>query len=276
MYKVEGKQNIRKLFLLSVAFSLLQSPSFAKGYLEYNKAGDEAYRAGNSAEAEKNILSSLKEAEKAGPNNLRVAEALNNLGVIYDEAKRYSEAETCYIRALSIREKSLGPLHMDVATTLNNMANLYKDQEKYKEAVPLYKRSIDICLEKEGSNSEFLAMSYYNLANLFMLQARYNDAIPLLKRALQLLENGSDPEDRSMDVVGKLGMAYDKLGKVKEAKPYFMRYYAIAAKTMRLDPDAPKTAEILKAFAANMRKQNNLHVAEPTEKALEYRLKPKD
>ena len=65
--------------------------------------------------------------EKAlGPDHPDVAQALNNLAVLYYKQGRYAEAEPLYKRALAIGEKALGPDHPDVATALNNLAELYR------------------------------------------------------------------------------------------------------------------------------------------------------
>ena len=97
--------NKHKLLITLITTLTLFSPAcLAAGYADYSHAGETAYGEGNRAEAEKNFKLALKEAEVAGPSNLKVAEALQNLGVIYDETKRYDEAEAVYKRALAIRE----------------------------------------------------------------------------------------------------------------------------------------------------------------------------
>src|ERR1700735_4507564 len=135
----------------------LLNPCLAATISDYINAGERAYHKGDLAEAEKNFLLALKDAEKSQPDGVRVAEALTDLGVIYDQTERYDEAEAAYKRSLAIREKAYGLSDMSVATTVNDLANLYKDQKKYDQAEKLYKRGIDICLEKEGANSSLLA-----------------------------------------------------------------------------------------------------------------------
>lgn len=49
-----------------------------------NAAGEEAYEQGRYTEVEKNLLAGLKEAEKFGPEDPRLAVSLNNLGVLDD------------------------------------------------------------------------------------------------------------------------------------------------------------------------------------------------
>ncbi len=107
-------------------------------------AGDQAYQQGNYAEAEKQLVGALKEAEGFGPQDPRLATSLNNLGLVYDAQGKYTEAEPLYKRSLAIWEKALGPEHPDVATSLNNLAELYRGQGKYADADPLYNRALAI------------------------------------------------------------------------------------------------------------------------------------
>ena len=56
------------------------------------------------------------------------ASSLNNLGVLYDMQKKYSEAEALLQRALTIRKARLGETHPDTATTLRNLGSVYEHQ----------------------------------------------------------------------------------------------------------------------------------------------------
>ena len=103
-----------------------------------------AYQQGRTKDAERAFLAALKEAERFGPADPRLATSLNNLGVLYKTQGKYEEAESFYKRSLSIDEKALGAEHPDVATDLNNLALLYKIQGRFAEAEPLLKRSIAI------------------------------------------------------------------------------------------------------------------------------------
>ncbi len=90
------------------------------------------------------FLAALKEAEKFGEQDPRLATSLNNMAELYRIRGEYAEAELLIQRALAIREKALGPEHPYVAPSLNNLAALYRDQGKYAEAEPLYQRALAI------------------------------------------------------------------------------------------------------------------------------------
>ncbi len=68
-----------------------------------------AYQQADYAEAEKLFLGALKEAEKFGEQDPRLATSLNNLAALYDEQGKYAQAEPLYQRALAIKENALGP-----------------------------------------------------------------------------------------------------------------------------------------------------------------------
>jgi len=93
----------------------------------YTQAGAEAYQQGNYAEAEKQCLAALQEAEEFGPEDPRLATILNNLALVYREQGKYAEAEPLYQHSLTILEKVLGPEHPYVAGSLENYAALLRE-----------------------------------------------------------------------------------------------------------------------------------------------------
>ena len=82
-------------------------------------------------------MTALKEAEKFGPQDPRLATGLNNLGLLYKAQGKYGEAEPLYKRSLAITEKALGPDHPNVATNLENYALLLRKTQRNAEAVEM-------------------------------------------------------------------------------------------------------------------------------------------
>jgi tetratricopeptide (TPR) repeat protein len=131
--------------LLIALLCALPSSAQESSWKELNAQVVELYQQGKYAQAVPIAKEAVKVAEATfGPDDARVATALNNLALLYDELGRYAEAEPLFRRALRIREKVLGPDHPDVAQVLNNLAELYKDEGKYVEAEPLYQRALHI------------------------------------------------------------------------------------------------------------------------------------
>ena len=100
------------------------------------KAGMDAYRQGNYAEAEKQFIAAHEEAENFGSEDLRLATSLNNLAELYDNQGKYAKAEPLYQRSLTIWEKTLGPEHPNVATSLENYATLLRKLKPIRSLLP--------------------------------------------------------------------------------------------------------------------------------------------
>ncbi len=77
-----------------------------------------AYQQADYAEAEKLFLASLKEAEKFGNHDMRLAARLNNMAELYRAQGKYAQAEPLFQRALAIAEKALRPEHPNIALSL--------------------------------------------------------------------------------------------------------------------------------------------------------------
>ena len=107
--------------LCLASFAMAQDTAWQK----YMKAGEEAYERGRYAEAEKLFLAALREAEKSGRQDPRLAASLNNLAEVYRAQGKYAEVGALLQRSLAIAEKALGPEHPNVAVSLNTLAGLH-------------------------------------------------------------------------------------------------------------------------------------------------------
>ncbi len=105
------------------------------------KARAQAYQQGRYLEAEKALQAALDEAERFGPQDLRLAASLNNLAELYRAQGKYAEAEPLHKRALAIGEKALGPEHPRVATSLESYAALLRKMNRQPEAEELEARA---------------------------------------------------------------------------------------------------------------------------------------
>ncbi len=110
------------LGILSLAsFAVAQDTAWEK----YMKAAKAAFDQGQYAEAEKQLAAALKQAEKFGEQDPRLASSLNALGMVYDRQGRYAEVEPLYRRSLAIAEKVLGPEHPNVARSCAHIRPLF-------------------------------------------------------------------------------------------------------------------------------------------------------
>ncbi len=162
----------------------------------YYTAGRKAYRQGRVAEAEKQLLAALQEAEKFVPVDPRLVRNLNSLATLYIKLGNYAESVTFIRRSLVIQEKVPGPAHPNLATTLNNLATLYRFQGKYAEAEPLYIRSLAIREKALGLEHLNVATSLENYAKLLRETNREGEAAKMEARA-QAIRAKQSEQDRA-------------------------------------------------------------------------------
>jgi tetratricopeptide (TPR) repeat protein len=185
-----------KLLVLSVAATisglLTVWPADTRGqdtlWNTWRQGGLQALHEGRLADAERLLTAALEQAEKYGLEDLRVADAANDLAVVYANSGKPVEAELLFSRALVIGEKGLGPDHPGVGATIQNLGILYATQERYREAEPLLKRSLAINLKEFGGKHLRTALSLKTLSSFYAIQGQLREAEQLIHKSLAILE----------------------------------------------------------------------------------------
>lgn len=164
----------------------------------WRSGGLQALQEGRLADAERLLIAALEQAEKYGSEDLRVADAANDLAVVYATAGRTTEAELLFTRALMIGEKGLGTDHPGVGATVQNLGILYATQQKYREAEPLLKRALEINLKRYGVNHQRTALTLKTLSSFYAIQGQLSEAETFIQKSLAILEASrvgkSDPQ----------------------------------------------------------------------------------
>jgi len=115
------------------------------------------------------------------PDHPSVANALNNLALLYRGQGRYADAEPLHKRSLAIHEKALGPDHPIVAQSLNNLAELYLLQGRYADALPLVRSAAQRGFERK---SLYLAVLTGASAKSLVTNAdAFNEGYQVVQRA---------------------------------------------------------------------------------------------
>jgi len=154
----------------------------------WRQGGLQALHEGRLADAERLLTAALEQAEKYGLEDLRVADAANDLAVVYANSGKPVEAELLFNRALVIGEKGLGPDHPGVGATVQNLGILYATQERYREAEPLLNRSLAINLKQFGGKHVRTALSLKTLSSFYAIQGELGEAERLIHKSLAILE----------------------------------------------------------------------------------------
>src|SRR6266498_454762 len=104
-----------------------------QAWLDAMRAASKAFSESRYADTEEWLRVAVKEAEKFGPTDQRLAETLGTLATILYSQGKHTEAGEVYKRTLAIVEKTLGPGHLRVADNLNGLAQIYQMQGKLAE-----------------------------------------------------------------------------------------------------------------------------------------------
>ena len=197
-----------------------------------------------------------------GPDHPKTADALNDLGFIFQEIGNYAKAEPIYQEALRIRQKVLGPEHSDTAASLNNLASLYWAMGEYVKAEPLLKEALRIRQKVFGSGHPDTAQSLNNLAELYQAMGEYAKAEPLLQEALRIRQKVLGSENPGTAVsLNNLAELYRVMGEYAKAEPLYQEGLRILQKV--LGPEHRETATILNNLASLYQDMSEYAKAEP-------------
>jgi tetratricopeptide (TPR) repeat protein len=142
-------------------------------------------------------------AKDAKTYNPDLATSLNNLGAVYDNMKRYEEAEECYTEALDIYRELAGTnpqaYNPNVAMALNNLGNLYanKTEPDYAKAEVYYKECLEKCRSLAAEHPQAwnpdVADTLANMAVFYQYKVPNKElSIRHAEEAIEILDRCSD------------------------------------------------------------------------------------
>ncbi len=212
--------SMRRWILIAACLTLWPALAAAQTTWETHRSGGaEAYRRGDYAEAERQFLSAVREAEAFGTGDGRLAMTLADLANLYQAEAKYGQAERLDARALAIAEAALGPEHAEVGRVLNKRGLLAYAQGRYEDAERLYQRSLGILERVLGRAHPDVASNLNNQALLYHVQRRYAEAERLYQRALAIAERSGNPEAPDLaTTLNNLGELCREQGKYGEAE----------------------------------------------------------
>ncbi|PMD21094.1 TPR-like protein [Hyaloscypha hepaticicola] len=150
--------------------------------------------------------------------------SLHNLGNLYQNQDRLTEAEAVYKQALVGYEKVLGTEHISTLHTVRNLGQLYQVQGRLAEAEAMYKRALVGYEKALGTEHVSALVTVDNLGNLYQNQDRFAEAEAMYKRSLMGKEKALSTEHTStLDTVNNLGILCLNQGRLAEAEAMYQR-----------------------------------------------------
>ena len=119
-------------------------PSFAGSnqWRQSTIAGAAAYKELRFGDAERAFQKSIEEAKKYGPDSIKLAVSLANLGVLYNYRGFFDKAEKLFEESVDIQKRKLGVDNPDYISASGKLCQFYLKREKYEKAKPYAEKVI--------------------------------------------------------------------------------------------------------------------------------------
>jgi Tfp pilus assembly protein PilF len=146
------------------------------------------------SDAEHVLHVAIEQAEQIGSLNPRLADGLNELGMLYAKQHKYAQAEQLFQCALGVMVAALGPDHPDVAILLKNIGILKASQREYVEADLLLRQALLQTNRVLGREHPTVAATMRTIAVCQAIQGHHGEAERFIRRSLDIGEKTLGPE----------------------------------------------------------------------------------
>ena len=182
----------------------------------------------------------------------KIADTLNETGIVFWNQKKYAEAERNLEVAITLSKEI--KYYKAIAAGLNNLGLVYYEQGKYAEGLDLYKQSIGI-FDKIG-NEKASAQVQLNLGILYKKHGLYEKSSQYLIQAVQLFEKNDQKKELASSYNSLAGIN-DIMGNYDES----LKYHFLALEIRREIDNAKGIAGSLNNIGAIYKNINELDSA---------------
>lgn len=220
------------LTALMLTVSLSPQAVAASAWETYKKAGEEALQVNNYGVAERNMLAAVKEAEKFGDHDVRLANSLKDLAGYYKIRGLFAKSEPLLERELRVRERAQGAEHPDVVANVARMVQFYLQQGKVEKGERLTTLLISFA-DRKLKEQNVVKDYFQKLSNYFDKHPGYKDSTTLLKQ----LENttGKTVANQDMEFATSLDTVaalYKTRNKLALAEQLYKRALELRARNL--------------------------------------------
>src|SRR5271165_2165285 len=180
-----------------------------------------------------------------------LAGTLNNLGVLYDETRRFADAEAAYREAAGIRRElaaqNPAAYRPDLARTLNNLGILYDETDRFAEGEAAKREAAGIeralAAQNPAAYRPDLARTLNNLGALYDDTHRFAEAEAAYKEAAGIYRElaAQNPAAYRRDLattLNLLGILYDETRRFAEAEAAYREAAGIRRELAAQNPAA--------------------------------------
>lgn len=208
-------------------------------------AGNANYSAGKLRAAEIYFRRSLKRYEAVlSKDDVRLARALNSLGITLSGLGQYQEAEALETRGLAIYQAKLPKNDLTLALAHSNLGMLYFKMARFENAEANLKQTLEIRELRQGKEHIDLAVPLDGLSAVCHEMGDRRNAEVYVRRSLEIRRKTLGEDHVAVaDSLNMLGLVCGELGRIAEAEKHLRR--ALALREKHLSKDDPKIATVL-------------------------------
>ena len=246
-----GAKGMRRTFGILVGIvclALYSANAFGanRSWETYMSAGKDSFQQGDYARAENLLNAALIETKKFQETDPRLIITYMNLALLYQNQKKFSQAETFYQRVLSLRKRTFPDNDPLIATDLNDLATALLAQGKYAAAEEQLQKALVINEQAYGKEHASVAINLNNLAAIYRLEGKSAQAETFYLRALAIQEKALGAKHRGTALTrNNLADLYRSRGEHDKAEHLLKQTATVEAKNEKstLEPQLAEVAE---------------------------------
>lgn len=195
--------------------SAAAEPADEANWTLHCQKGVAAYKELRYGDADREFRAALAEAEKFGPDDVRLAQTLTNLGVLLEFRGHLDKAQPLFERAVKIKQKTLGPFNTDTVDSASSLCIFYLKRKQTAKAHQLCDRIIEYG-EKQVAELNNLRASFKHLESFYShhkgLEGARDQVITARDKTLPVANNDFLELAVHMDRMGSAYEAYPSPG----------------------------------------------------------------
>jgi tetratricopeptide (TPR) repeat protein len=186
-----------------------------------NHVGKLKHVTGYYAESEKYYRNALTLRESTYPrSHPKIAQTMTNLGALYRDQDRRTEAHEWLSRAREGLIAVLGMYHIETALNEYHLGRLLLDEQRYHESQTIL-NAARITFDKLGSNYRLLGLVTNALGELQRQIGNYEQAYELYLQSLMIISKTHGPNHREIaDVQNNIGLVELQMENLNEARTH--------------------------------------------------------
>ncbi len=194
------------------------------------------------------LSSSVTGYERLLPDSLRLlAEAHNELGMVYYFDHQYERAEAEYREALRLHQSADPISSAAIAGTTSNLSMIVSHRGDIDESLKMKRAASALWEEAVGPDHPHIAIVEHNIARDLQKLGRYSEADPHFRRSLAIRQATLDADHPRLALAEVLlGNNLHKLERFEEAEEHLIR--GLAATELAYPDDHPRVAEANMAY----------------------------